>query len=56
MTEIICKVKYLKFHSHFPGANELIPQTFYFQVPQLWPLKMEPMFTFPPVAPFTNMD
>ena len=23
ITEIICKVKYLKFHSNFPGANEL---------------------------------
>ena len=21
--EIICKIKYLKFHSNFPGANEL---------------------------------
>ena len=23
ITEIICKIKYLKFHSNFPGANEL---------------------------------
>ena len=23
-TEIICEIKYLKFHSNFPGANELI--------------------------------
>ena len=24
ITEIICKIKHLKFHSNFPGANELI--------------------------------
>ena len=24
ITEIICRIKYLKFHSNFPGANELI--------------------------------
>ena len=24
ITEIICKIKYLKFHSNFAGANELI--------------------------------
>ena len=24
ITEIIWKIKYLKFHSNFPGANELI--------------------------------
>ena len=24
ITGIICKIKYLKFHSNFPGANELI--------------------------------
>ena len=24
ITEIICKIKYLKCHSNFPGANELM--------------------------------
>ena len=23
MTEIICKIQYLEFHSNFPGANGL---------------------------------
>ena len=27
ITEIIWKIKYLKFHSNFPGANELIGRT-----------------------------
>ena len=36
ITEIICNIKYLKFHSNFPEANELIMKIFAIELEDNW--------------------